>query len=150
LLDPHALPILPAGYTYLGGGHKSVWLLNTMLQRTASFTTGEWASSVLDSVSADYLSVHRDDQTHALITVWRIQFDGPSMWLNLLAADGSLWRDTASGEPSTHVYGTVDGDLVLVATTDPDAQPVLPAISGWQPLEALPAKPAVTRLVQNP
>lgn len=50
LLNPHAVPILPDRYTYLGGRHESVWLLNTMLQRTAGYT-GEWGSWVLRRLS---------------------------------------------------------------------------------------------------
>jgi hypothetical protein len=145
VLNAHAVPIFPDRYTYIGGRHQSVWLLNTMLQRTAGYE-GEWGSWVLDGVSADYFSVHRDEQSQALVGVWRIRTGDLNAWSNALAAAGSRWRDAGSSDPETHVFTTVDGDLVLVATTGPDGLLVLADINGWQSLEAMQADPGVTRM----
>jgi hypothetical protein len=145
LLDVHAVPVLPDRYTYLGGGHQSVWLLNAMLQRTAG-SGDEWAWPQLQIVGADYLSIYRDEQSSDLIAIWRIQTDLPSIFSSSLNWDGSRWRDAGSNEPDTHVFTTVEDGLVLVATTGPDALPVLADIAGWQSLEALQTETPVTRM----
>jgi hypothetical protein len=146
LLDGHAVPALPVRYTYLGGGHQSVWLLNAMLQRTAGYP-GEWASSELGFVSADYLSIYRDEQSSDLIAIWRIQTDHPSSLSYILYGLDSVWGDAATAGPGkTHVFDTVGGGLVLVATTGPDALLVLADIAGWQSLEALQTETPVTRM----
>jgi hypothetical protein len=144
LLNPHALPVLPDRYTYLGGGHQSVWLLNTMLQRTAGYA-GRWASAQLYGVSADYLSIHRDEESGELVAVWRIQSDEPNYLLSAIDPISSSWRPADTSEAHPHVFTTVDGDIVLVATTGDNALPVLAEIAGWQSLDALQVDPPVTR-----
>lgn len=75
-LDPHAVPVLPESYEYLGGGHQSVWLLNAMLQRTASHSE-PWVTPVLTDVSADHLGIFRNASRDELVAVWRGQERGP-------------------------------------------------------------------------
>jgi hypothetical protein len=147
LLDAHAAPVLPDRYTYLGGGHQSVWLLNAMLQRTAGYV-GQWASLELGYVSADYLSIYRDEQSSDLIAVWRVQTDAFT-FTNVLNVAGSLWRDAGSFDPGTHVFTTIEDDVVLVATTGPDALLVLAEITAWQSFEAMQTETPVTRMRRN-
>ena len=143
-LAPHAAPVLPERYQYLGSGHQSVWLINAMLQRTAAHTR-PWASQELEDVSADYLSIFRDEESGALVAVWRIQDDdGSRLSDTLLLQPSSRWADSTTvdpaAEPTTHLVAQVDGDVLLVATNGPDARMVLEEIEGWQTVEALRAQ----------
>ncbi|PRQ05516.1 hypothetical protein [Enhygromyxa salina] len=131
LLDTHAAPKLPDRYEFLGGGHESAWLLNTMLQRTTG-AAALWSAVVAD-VSADYLSVFRDADTQALVAVWRIQTDAAPNLTNVLLGPSSWWVAAQSGEPASHVVTQVDGDVVLVAISDAgDANLVIAEIEAWQ------------------
>lgn len=147
VLDQVAAPVLPDHYQFLGGGHQSAWLLNTMLDRTAG-GVGLWAPQLTD-VSADYLSVYRDTQsTSEIIAVWRIQTGAPAQLSSALVEAASIWTHDEGDFPSSHVVTQVGDDIVLVATTGADAKLVLTQIEGWQSLEALGAgagKPADVR-----
>ncbi|MEM9457439.1 MAG: hypothetical protein AAGF11_24880 [Myxococcota bacterium] len=145
-LAPHAAPVLPERYEYLGGGHQSVWLLNAMLQRTAGHMA-PWASLELAGVSADHLSIFRDEESGALVALWRIQDDGGNSLSDTLVSQASTrWVDGTDGagdpaaEPTTHLVVQVDGDLLLVASNGPDARQVLGQIEGWQTVETLRAQ----------
>lgn len=136
-LAPHAAPMMPDRYEYLGGGHQSVWLLNSMLQRTAD-NPWEWAPS-LESISADYLSIFRDDDSGHVVAVWRVQTDDVAGLVDgLTLPPASLWLV----EPGTdylvnHSVSFVDDDVVLVATTGAAPAEVLAEIEGWQTVEGV-------------
>lgn len=125
-LEPHAAPVLPERYEYLGGGHQSVWLINAMIQRTAG---GSWTwAPTLESVSADYLSIFRDGDSEALVAFWRIQTSTPDEMADVLTSPMSLWALDAG----THSISFVEGGLLLVATSGPLAADVLAEVEGWQ------------------
>ncbi len=134
-LDPHAAPIVPERYRYLGGGHQSIWLLNAMLQRTAGYA-GQWAGSELRQISADYLSIFRDEESGELVGLWRIQSTGEDYLRGLLLNPAGLWTED-EGEPTSHLVSTVGDDLLLVATSGPDARAVLEQVQGWQSTEEI-------------
>ena len=124
LLDPHAVPVLPEPFAYLGGGHKSVWLLNRMLQWTTSLPD-PWAAADLAGVSADYLSVFRDQASGEMVAAWRIQSTTPTV------SDFGAWT-AQDVDPHPITARAVGEDLLLVATSGPDANPFAEAIEGWQ------------------
>lgn len=130
-LAPHAAPVMPARYEYLGGGHESVWLLNALLQRTAG-TMWAWAPA-LASVSAEYLSIFRDDDSGHLVALWRIQTSDVDGLVGQLTIPQSQW----SLEAGSHLVTFVDDDLLLVATDGADAAEVVAEIQGWQTVEAV-------------
>lgn len=126
--DPAAIPVLPAAYQLIGGGHESVWLLNAMMQRTASSSLWQ---PVLDEVSADYLSVFRHDDS--AVVVWRVHSAATATLRDeLLQSQLTFWVDSADGEPSSHVVSSIDSDLLLVAVSHGDAGAVVADIQGWQ------------------
>jgi hypothetical protein len=129
VLDPHASPVLPESYEFLGGGHESVWLLNVMLRRTAGSTAT--FSTSLDGVCADYLSVFRDTLTNELVAVWRIAQDTPLLGEEDVLRGSSLWSRLDT-EPAPRIVTTADDDILLVATTGADAVVVADQIGGWQ------------------
>lgn len=130
-LAPHAAPVMPARYAYLGGGHQSVWLLNALLQRTAG-TGLPWAPS-LASVSAEHLSIFRDDDSGHVVALWRIQSSDVDGLLGQLTKPQSDWFL----DGGTHFSTLVDDDLLLVATSGTDAASVVAEIEGWQTVEAV-------------
>jgi hypothetical protein len=132
-LDPHAAPIMPAPYEYLSGGHMGVWLLNAMLQRTAD--GGTWTDD-LSTVSADFLTVLRRAPGGDVSVIWRVTSDDIiAEYLRL----GSVWSDDG---PTRHLITFVDGDLVLIASSNDDAHLVSADVQGWtHPEEAFPADP---------
>jgi hypothetical protein len=128
-LEPHAAPVMPERYEYLGGGHESVWLLNTMLQRTAG---SPWAwEPTLESVSADYLSIFRDGDSGQLVVFWRVQTSTPDDMVEVLTGSTGLWAVDAG----THSISFVDDGLLLVATSGPLAADVLAEVEGWQTVD---------------
>ncbi len=136
-LDPQAAPVLPARYEFLGGGHQSVWLLNAMVQRTTGLTD-LWALNALDRISADYLSIFRDEESGELVALWRIQANDTRSLTNALlqSPSNSLWTDVID-EPTQRLVLSVGDDVLLVATDGPDARSVVDAIEGWQDPAAL-------------
>lgn len=143
-LDLHAAPVLPEHYTALGGGHQSLWLLNAMLRRTAGRTEA-WSSAILDDISADFLSVYRDEQSGELVAIWRIQTDALALARAGMLGPGSRWAEDPAASPASHLITSVDADLVLVATSGPDAAAVLADIEGWTALDAMASVGAPTR-----
>lgn len=130
-LAPHAAPIMPARYEYLGGGYESVWLLNAMLQRTAA-SPWPWAPA-LESVSADHLSIFRDDDSGERVAIWRIQSSNVDGLVGQLTIPQSDW----SLGGGTHFITFIDDDLLLVATSGTDPATVVAEIEGWQTVEAV-------------
>ncbi|MBW2527880.1 MAG: hypothetical protein JRI23_27105 [Deltaproteobacteria bacterium] len=131
--DPAAVPVLPAPYELIGGGHESVWLLNAMLQRTARL---ELWHAELDEVSADYFSVFRVDDD--VVVFWRVRSTATAALLDtLVQTTNTRWTDGSDGTASTYLVTSIDDDLLLVAVSQGDASLALDDIEGWQsPQEA--------------
>lgn len=130
-LDPQALPALPNTYQYVGSAHESAWLVAAMLEQTVG---GAFWSPELEHLSADSLSVWRD-ASDALALVWRLRSDQPDALVEALTAPGARWtRAEDAAAEVTHLVTQVDGDVVLIAVTSPDARTVLADISGWKDL----------------
>lgn len=130
-LDAHAYPALPEGrYTALGGRHASAWLVNAMLQRTAGVES-LW-HPVVDTVTADHLSVFRDEDTGEIGVFWRIQSVDADRLFDRLSSSDSQWNRTTAA-----AMAEIDGDVVLVATSGSDASPWLDlaVTRDWAPLD---------------
>ena len=131
LLDPVAVPIVP-GFVFVGGDHYSVWLVNAMLQRTAASPysfVGE-----VDSVTADYLSALRHEESGAPVAVWRIR--GGAALTGIIEDFESMWSTWDPNElrRSWHV---VDDDIVLVAVGEGlESTVVFESIDGWHTPQA--------------
>jgi len=126
-LDPRAVPVLP-GHTLIGGAHKSVWLLNAMLQRTAR--VGYAWYDPLEHVGADYLSVFENDVTGQPVAVWRFVEDQLALRGGLLGPDLTVWSDD-DDETTRHAYHE-EADWILVATTEGNAVALRESITEWE------------------
>jgi hypothetical protein len=132
--NPQAAPVLSNGYELLDGGHLGVWLLNAMVQRTAS--GGPWLAD-LSNVSADYYVALRQPTTGEVAIVWRVRSGDMAALSATLQQSGSDWSiDDSPATPTSHLIKEHDGDLVLIASSDDQAWAVWAAIAGWQSPEA--------------
>lgn len=140
-LDMQAVPVMPAGYEPLGGGHESVWSINAMLQRTAG-SDSLWAAELAD-ISADFLMAWRWNEDE-VVAMWRIRSAKPGALVDALTRSGSSWVANPQADgPTRHLVSMVDGDVLLIAVTAGDARDVLADIAGWQSIEEAYPEPAM-------
>lgn len=136
-LAPSAVPVLGDSDEALGGSFYGVWLLNAMMQRTAG--TGKWAAA-LDDVQADFLTVVRDVGAGSVGTIWRVRSEqAPTLGAMLSAT----WARPEDADAGSHLQMSIDGDLLLVASSDGDAAALAARIQGWaHPEDVWPAEEA--------